>query len=184
MPCVHRNLITVGVYSRLHILSQVTNIQSKPFLTHCPSCILYTAHNLGRIFKLHTVACTPRLNFLFHMPWNTEVQLFTCKQHARHSRTCAIVSTNLMPVEHISCSHRVSIITLQQPAQKNSWPTTPCRSWPTNTHSFNYAYPQSCRIWNNLSDTSTHVCRGAVSWSIVPYTEHLPLLLPTNENTT
>ena len=43
--------ITVEISSCLHILSQVTNIQSKPFLTHCPSCTLYTAHNLGRIFK-------------------------------------------------------------------------------------------------------------------------------------
>jgi len=51
MPCACRNLIIVGISLCLHILSQLTNIQSKPFLTHCPSCTLYTANNLGRIFK-------------------------------------------------------------------------------------------------------------------------------------
>jgi len=51
MPCACRNLITVEISSCLHILSQITNIQSKPFLTHCPSCTLYTTNNLGRIFK-------------------------------------------------------------------------------------------------------------------------------------
>jgi len=91
MPCVHRNLITVEISSRLHILIQVTNIQPKPFLTHCPSCTLYTAHNLGRIFKLHSCLYTM---YKFPLPhamkyWSTTtVQLqATCKtfSHLHHS---------------------------------------------------------------------------------------------------
>jgi hypothetical protein len=69
MPCAHRNLIIVQISSCLHILSLLTNIQSQPFLTYC----LPFMHHLHctqskQDIRMHTVACTPCMNFLFHMP--------------------------------------------------------------------------------------------------------------------
>jgi len=54
---------------------------------------LYTALNLGKIFRCIQLLVHHILNSssTCHEILLTELQLFICKQHARHSRTCTIV---------------------------------------------------------------------------------------------